>query len=221
MVNVVEEVKQPERTMPKAIVWVVIISTSLYVLIALVAILSLPLDALAQSKAPLAEILAVKSSGAANAVSLISVFAIVNGILIQMIMASRVCYGMSKRYSGPSWLHKVSPLTKTPIYATFLISVIILLFALFFPLVMLAKFTSFIVLIIFSLVNLSLCKIKRDQYKQASPEAIIHIEKMRSYPAIAAALCISLLLFQVYIFLIQFIFWSIISLTFINSTGLP
>jgi len=197
MVNIVEEVKRPERTMPKAILWVVIISTSLYVLIALVAIFTLPLNELSQSKAPLADVLAQKNAGAARVVSLISVFAIVNGVLIQMIMASRVCYGMSKQYGGPEWLHHVSTLTKTPALATVLIGIAILLFALYFPLVVLAKFTSFIILLIFALVNLALWKIQRENYQQATKESILIVKNLRSYPMLAALLCIGMLIFQV------------------------
>jgi len=197
MVNIVEEVKRPERTMPKAILWVVIISTSLYVLIALVAIFSLPLNELSQSKAPLADVLAQKNAGAARVVSLISVFAIVNGVLIQMIMASRVCYGMSKQYGGPEWLHHVSTLTKTPALATVLIGIAILLFALYFPLVVLAKLTSFIILLIFALVNLALWKIQRENYQQATKESILIVKNLRSYPMLAALLCIGMLIFQV------------------------
>jgi len=197
MVNIVEEVKRPERTMPKAILWVVIISTSLYVLIALVAIFTLPLNELSQSKAPLADVLAQKNAGAARVVSLISVFAIVNGVLIQMIMASRVCYGMSKQYGGPEWLHHVSTLTKTPALATVLIGIAILLFALYFPLVVLAKLTSFIILLIFALVNLALWKIQRENYQQATKESILIVKNLRSYPMLAALLCIGMLIFQV------------------------
>lgn len=196
MVNVVEEVKQPEHTMPKAILWVVILSTSLYVLIALVAVFSLPLDELSKSKAPLAEMLTQKNIGAAKIVSLISVFAIVNGVLIQIIMASRVCYGMSKHYGGPAWLHYVSSLTQTPVLATVLIGLIVLLFALFFPLIVLAKFTSFIILIVFALVNLSLWKIQRENYKKAAQERVFYITKIKSYPVLAALLCIGMLVFQ-------------------------
>ncbi len=199
MVNVVEEVKDPQRNMPRAILWVVILSTTLYVLIALVATLSLPLKELAQSQAPLADILTSRNAQAAKVVSIISIFAIVNGVLIQMIMASRVCYGMSKRYGGPSWLHQVSALTKTPVIATVLVSVAILLFALYFPLVLLAKFTSFCIFIIFALVNLSLWRIQR---KTALIEGVADShsdgESLSTYPLLSAFLCIGMLLFQLY-----------------------
>ncbi|GAA4086813.1 amino acid permease [Zhongshania borealis] len=197
MVNVVEEVKQPQRTMPRAIFWVVLVSTSLYVLIALVAIFSLPLEDLSHSNSPLADMLAQRSFGAAKVVSVISVFAIVNGVLIQLIMASRVCYGMSKQYGGPVFLHRVSLSTQTPVFATLTIGVAILIFALFFPLVVLAKFTSFIILIIFALVNLALWKLQRGNYQDASKESITYIGGLKSYPILAAILCIGMLVFQI------------------------
>lgn len=196
MVNIVEEVKQPERTMPKAIFWVVIISTTLYVLIALVAVLSLPLRDLSDSKAPLAEMLAQKNAGAANLVSVISVVAIVNGVLIQIVMASRVCYGMSRQYGGPAWLHHVTPLTKTPAIATVLVGLSIIIFASFFPLMVLVKLTSFVILTIFSLVNLALWKLQRDGYQPERELSLQYVQGMRSYPALAALLCIGMLVFQ-------------------------
>ncbi|MCP3908825.1 MAG: amino acid permease [Oceanicoccus sp.] len=197
MVNVVEEVKQPETTMPKAIFWVVVISTGLYVLIALVATLSLPLNELAQSKAPLAELLSSKNAVAAKVVAVISVLAIVNGVLIQIIMASRVCYGLSKRFGGPHYLHRVSSITKTPVIATLLIAALILVAALSFPLTALAKFTSFIILIIFSLINFALWKMHRNHYQAIDPVAVQQISRLRSYPLLAGSLCLALLLFQV------------------------
>ncbi len=197
MVNVVEEVKEPQHTMPRAIIWVVILSTSLYVLIALVALLAMPLTELVASKAPLAELLQSKNAVAAQWLSVISVFAIVNGVLIQLIMASRVCYGMAKRYHGPRWIYYVSPLTRTPVYATVMIAVVVLLFALFLPLVVLARFTSFIILIIFMLINFALWKMQRDHYVQANPEQLAHVQHLRSYPLLAGLCCLGLLLFQI------------------------
>ncbi len=182
--------------MPKAIFWVVILSTSLYVLIALVTTLSMPLTELAHSAAPLADLLESKNPLAAKAVATISVFAIVNGVLIQIIMASRVCYGMSKRYGGPAALHRISPTTHTPVVATLLVSGVILTAALFFPLILLAKFTSFIILVIFTFINIALWKMQRQNYRQANPETIAQIAGLSSYPMLAALLCLGLLIYQ-------------------------
>ena len=57
MVNMAEEVKEPEKTLPKAIIAAIIISSLFYYVIALAAILQLPLDELTASKAPMADIM--------------------------------------------------------------------------------------------------------------------------------------------------------------------
>lgn len=198
MVNVVEEVKQPDKTMPAAILWVVLISTSLYVLIALVACLSLPLDQLEQSTAPLTDILKTANPTAAKAVALISVLAIINGVLIQIIMASRVCYGLSSRFNGPRLLHSVSASRHTPTFATLLVAMLIILASLFFPLTTLAKATSFIILVIFTLINFALFTIKRRHYADINPNSVTTAKAITSYPLIAGLLCLGLVMFQIF-----------------------
>ena len=101
MVNVAEEVKEPRRILPLAILITIGISTLLYLLVALVAVLALPPAELAQSRAPLALLYERATGSAPTLISLISMFAVVNGALIQIIMASRVLYGMSRE----GWLH--------------------------------------------------------------------------------------------------------------------
>lgn len=160
MVNVVEEVKEPKKNMTPAILIAIVVATLLYVLIALVSILALPLDELTASEAPLAHIVETYNPTAANWVSVISLFAVVNGVLIQMVMGSRVLYGMAKEKLAPSIFADVNTFTKTPVKATLVLTVCVVGFALWLPLVTLASFTSFVVLIIFVLINISLCRIR-------------------------------------------------------------
>ena len=87
--------------------------------------------------------------------------AVINGALVQIIMVSRVLYGMAKQAAAPKIFAKVHPKTQTPMIASVLVIIAILILALWFPLVRLAETTSFIILIIFSLINLSLVIIKR------------------------------------------------------------
>jgi APA family basic amino acid/polyamine antiporter len=161
MVNVAEEVTNPVRNLPRAILLALGISCTLYLLVALVAVLALPPQELATSRAPLALIYTHSTGKAPVIISLISLFAVVNGALIQIIMASRVVYGMSRA----GWLHAalgyVHPLTRTPLVATGLVTLFVLGMALWLPLETLAKATSFIILIVFALVNLSLVRLKR------------------------------------------------------------
>lgn len=190
MVNVAEEVREPSRVMPKAILIALIVSTLLYFLVAMVAVLGMPLDELTQSKAPLKDLLASRSPSAATAVAVISLFAIINGVLTQLIMASRVLYGMAAQGRAPDVFKSVSTRFSTPWVATVVVMALILLFALALPLVALAKTTSFIILSIFALVNLALWRLKTD--KSWNKEL-----QLPSWPICGALLCLGLLIFQI------------------------
>jgi amino acid transporter len=96
----------------------------------------------------------------------------VNGALIQIIMASRIFYGMAKKGWIWSGLAKVSKKTRTPVVATWLVIVIVLNLALWFPLEALAKGTSYLILIVFALVNASLISIK---WSKPPAEGIINV----------------------------------------------
>ena len=164
MVNVAEEVKDPQQTLPRAIVLALVISTVLYLLVSLVATLTLPAEALARSDAPLALIYKSATGREPVLITQIALFAVVNGALIQIIMVSRVFYGMaaqgwlSARLAGLAHVHAV---TRTPLQATGLVTTMVLIMALWLPLLTLARITSFIVLVVFALVNLALLMIKR------------------------------------------------------------
>ena len=174
MVNVAEETKEPIRNVPFAILLALGIATLLYILVALAAVLALPASELARTEAPFALLYAKATGKAPTVISLISLFAVVNGALIQIIMASRVLYGMSRE----GWLHvalgRVHPKRRTPLLATALVTLTVLVLALWLPLVTLAKTTSFITLVAFSFINLALLRIKRRDPRPAG---------MRIYPA--------------------------------------
>lgn len=161
MVNVAEEVRDPERNLPKAILLALAISTALYFLVAMVAVLSLPPQQLASDSAPLALIVEQYGGHSPLLISAISLFAVVNGALIQIIMATRMLYGMSAAGWIPAVFSRVNSLTGTPLLSTAVATGCVLLLALALPLLTLAKATSAVVLLIFMLVNLSLIRIKR------------------------------------------------------------
>jgi len=160
MVNIAEEVKNPQRTLPAAILLALLIATLIYASVSLIAVLALDPATLSESKAPLADLLSATSDIDPRVISSIGMFAIVNGALIQIIMASRIFYGMAKKGWIWSGLAKVSKKTRTPVVATWLVIVIVLNLALWFPLEALAKGTSYLILIVFALVNASLISIK-------------------------------------------------------------
>ena len=96
----------------------------------------------------------------ATIINMIGLFAIINGVLIQMIMVSRVIYGLGVRGQLPNALAYVNRASRTPLVATALVTVIVLTLALIGRLASLAEATSLIMLIVFALVNLSLLRIK-------------------------------------------------------------
>jgi basic amino acid/polyamine antiporter, APA family len=191
MVNLAEEVKKPERAMPFAIIASVILATLFYVVIALLAVLVMPPDELAASEAPLADTLA-RQGHSPVVISLISLFAIVNGALVQLIMASRVLYGLADRGRAPRLFRRVHPRTRTPIAATAVATGIIWLAALALTVVVLAQLTSLAILCVFATVNLAAIRLKR-----RSPPPPGAPDYPLAVPIAALVLCIVLIVLQI------------------------
>ena len=161
MVNIAEEVKQPQRTIPWGIVLAFAVSTVLYVLVTLVAITTISPTSLAASDAPLADVYRLATGRPAVIIGVIGLVAVINGALIQIIMASRIFYGMSCNGWLPKFLGVVHPRTHTPVRATLVAGALTIVLALSLPLLSLAKITSAMVLVVFVIINLSLLRIKR------------------------------------------------------------
>lgn len=161
IVNVAEEVNEPQRNLPRAIIIALVVTTTFYILITMVSILMSTPQQLAGSDAPLAMLYQHVTGRPPTAITLISLASVLNGALIQIIMASRVLYGMSRQGWLPAQLGRVHRVTRTPLIATLAMGGLITLFALVLPLLSLARLTSFITLTIFSLINLALWRIKR------------------------------------------------------------
>ena len=159
MVNVAEEVKQPKRNLPRAILISVFLTGLIYILVCVAVVLAVPPRQLAVSNAPFSLVLAAWPL-AAQTLAVIGMLAGINGALIQIIMASRVSYGLSNTGQGPKWFGVVNRRRQTPINATAVVTMIVLLLALWFPIDVLAKATTTILLVVFSLVNISLLMMK-------------------------------------------------------------
>ncbi|MBQ0720310.1 MAG: amino acid permease [Gammaproteobacteria bacterium] len=159
MVNMAEEVKQPEKNMPRGILLALVTACLLYFIVTLCTLAAVPLKELAASKAPLVLVVEQNTAIPTLAMAGISIVAVVNGALLQIIMASRVLYGMGKRDLGPGFLATVHPRSQTPLLATALVGALVLTAALLAPLVTLAQATSGTILGIFILVNLALLRL--------------------------------------------------------------
>ncbi len=191
MVNVAEEVKNPRRNLPLAIILALCVSTFLYMLVAFTAVLALPIDMLSKSAAPLATIIEYHNQRSPVGIGLISLVAVINGALIQIIMASRVMYGMARQNVAPQLFGSVNPLTRTPVHATVATTIGVLILALWLPLVTLARTTSFITLAVFALVNLALWRLK---ILSPYPAGVVRYPLW--VPVIGFMLCLSFMITQ-------------------------
>jgi amino acid transporter len=160
MANVAEEVKDPVRTIPKAIVWTLLLAAGLYIATSATVLMVVPLSTLSQSAAPLSLVFAEAHPTVKQGFGVVAIVATVNGVLIQTIMASRVLYGLADRGHLPEILARVAPKTQTPVFATFVVVGIILVLTQALPIAVLAERTSQVVLFVFVLVNLSLIRLK-------------------------------------------------------------
>ena len=169
MVVVAEEVKDVKQNLPKAIILTLVITTSLYMLIMITAVLAVQPSELAKSAAPLTFLYQHFTGNSGGIISIIGLFAIINGALIQMIMASRILYGLSSHGQLPSMFSDVHPVTRTPLLSTLIVTLTVLVLALVGRLSLLAETTSIIMLIIFAAVNLALLRVKlREQYAEGA-----------------------------------------------------
>jgi len=153
MVNVAEEVKEPEKIFPTAIAVTLLVTMVLYFLVSTIAVSLVDPETLGSTGAPIS--LVAERTGLISPALLsgIGVMAALNGILIQIIMASRVLYGLSRQAEMPRFLSYVHPRTHTPVTATLIVAAVTLVLALAFPLARLAETTSQITFIVFALVN--------------------------------------------------------------------
>ena len=192
MVKIGEEVDRPERTFPLAIGISLVVVCLFYLSVSLAAVLSLPSDHLAASDAPLALVYEQHRPDEPLALSLIALFAVVNGALLQVVMGSRILYAMARQGWLPAVLGRVHARTRTPLPATLAVSLLVLIFALWLPLLTLAKLTSFVVLSLFCLVNLSLLRVRRRE--PAPPGVSVYPGWL---PGLGLACCLGLLLAEI------------------------
>ena len=186
MVEIAEEVKEVRYTLPMGILITLGLSTLLYLMLVASATLAVGPDFLARSSAPLTDLVAALSNTNPLVMSVIAAFAILNGALIQLIMASRVLYGLASGKLIPEQLASVNKTTQTPLIATFLAAALTITLSLIGSLDQLARLTSLIILVIFGLVNLSLAA---DEQRQRHPHRLIQIQG-----GLGAAVCLGLAL---------------------------
>lgn len=159
-----EETRDPGRVIPKALLLAVGITATIYVLVAIASVSVLGWEQLSTSDAPLAEVAEeALGSSAFDLVAIIALFSTANTVLLVLVAASRLIYGMAKTDALPRFLAWIHPGVRTPARAIVLCLVISVGFALSGDLTLVAGATNFAVFIGFGAVNLSLIILRYTQ----------------------------------------------------------
>jgi len=164
-VNMAEECKDPTRHFPKVLLAGLVITGTIYVLVSISAITLVSAEQLGEGETPL---LQVVQAGAPNfpveIFGIITMFAVANSALINMLMASRLVYGMSREHVLPTALGKVHPSRRTPYIAigfTTLLAFGLITFVGEVP--ALGGTTALLLLCVFTVVNIAVLMLRRDR----------------------------------------------------------
>ena len=170
-VNMAEETKDPSRIFPRILLSGLSIAGVVYVLVSIVAVALVPIKTLADSDTPLVEVVKVGAPGLPieEILPFISMFAVSNTALINMLMASRLIYGMARQRVLPPVLGSVHPYRHTPWVAILFTTVIafgliiyVTAFANGDAIAVLGGTTSLLLLAVFAVVNVAVLVLRRD-----------------------------------------------------------
>jgi len=172
-VNMAEETKDPVRTFPKMMLTGLTITGIIYVLVAICAVALVPLGELAGSATPLTSVVEAGAPGFPfeDIFPFIAMFAVANSALINMLMASRLVYGMGKQQVLPASLARVLPGRRTPWVAILFTTVIALGLILYVgrlsedAITTLGGTTSLLLLGVFTVVNIVVLVLRRQPYE--------------------------------------------------------
>lgn len=170
-VNMAEETHDPVKNFPKMMIAGIGITGVIYVLVSLFAVAIVPVGVLADSDTPLVTVVETAAPGipAGDILPFISMFAVANSALINMLMASRLLYGMAKQNVLPSALGRVGARRQTPwvaILVTTAISFGLIYFVSRDPendvVSALGDTTALLLLGVFAIVNVCVLVLRRD-----------------------------------------------------------
>ncbi|MFI5025713.1 MAG: APC family permease [Solirubrobacterales bacterium] len=163
-VNVAEEAEDPVRTYPRVLFGGILIAGAVYFLVTVGASMVVPTPDLTGSDGPLLEVINQGPLGVPEKLfSAIGLLALSNGALINMIMSSRLLYGMSKEQIMPAPLGIVHPGRQTPWVAILFTTAIAVGLILTANLAALAETTVALLVIVFAIVHLSVLALRRKE----------------------------------------------------------
>ena len=188
MVRLSEETKSPRKTMPHALLIAIATTTVIYMLVALSAVSILSPQELASSQSPVADV-ASRAAGFNSflLISVIALFSTSNTVLLMLLAASRITFGIASDNCLPRLLSRIHPKRKTPHYAIALVMVLSLLAALMGDIELVANVTNFTIYITFIVINLGVIAMR---YKKPGPRPFripVNIGRFPIIPLLGAA----------------------------------
>lgn len=196
-VNMAEETRDPSRIFPRIMFTGLGITAVVYVLVSIVSVAIVPVGELAGNDTPLVTVVqtAAPDFPISQLIPFISLFAVANSALINMMMASRLLYGMSRQGVLPPFLSRVLPNRRTPWAAIVVTTGIALALTAFVssdpenPIaVLLGGTTSLLLLAVFAVVNVAVLVLRKDTVEHK------HFRTPTALPVIGAVLCVYLVL---------------------------
>lgn len=163
-VNMAEETKNPTRTFPRALLLALSITAAIYLVIALITSTLVPTGQLAASDGPL--LLVVKAAVPwfpPMLFAAIALFAVSNTALINMLMASRLLYGMANERIIPRGFGKIHPSRRTPWVAILFTSLVAVVLVSSFDIDILGGTTSLLLLLVFTVVNVAVLVLRKEK----------------------------------------------------------
>jgi APA family basic amino acid/polyamine antiporter len=160
-----EEVKNPRRNLPLAIMFALVAVTTLYILVAVVAVAAQPLKGFEGQEAGLAAILE-KVTGASWPATVLAAGAVISIFSVTLVVIygqTRILFAMGRDGMIPSLFHKLNPRTLTPVPATIIVAVLISLLAGLLPINFLAEMTSIGTLVAFLIVSIGVMVLRQRQ----------------------------------------------------------
>jgi amino acid transporter len=158
-----EEVKNPRRTMPLAIVLALVIVMVVYIAVAAVGVAAQPWRKFEGQEAGLSAILAdvVGSSWPGTVIAIGAIISIFSVTLITIYGQTRILFAMGRDGMVPPVFAKVNPRTQTPAVNTVIVCVVIALLAGFIPIEFLYEMTSVGTLVAFLVVSAGVIILRR------------------------------------------------------------
>jgi APA family basic amino acid/polyamine antiporter len=170
MVKLSEETRKPERNIPLALVFALAITIVLYMLVALCVVSVVSWETLAASEAPFAEVAAeALGPDAFVVISAIALFATANTVLLMLLAASRIAYGMAESSAMPDFLARLHPKRRTPWTAIIVVMLLSIAFVFSGDIAFVASANDFILFSTFVVINGGLIALRRREPDRPRP----------------------------------------------------